>query len=53
MKSELSKKMRAIRIQLKLHTNTEEEKVKLREELNAVKKFSNEKKIDEEISLQK
>ena len=47
MKSKLSKKMRAVRVQLKLHTNTEEEKVKLRKELNALKELSDEKNTDE------
>jgi len=50
MKSKLSKEMRAIRVQLKLHSITEKEKEKLREDLNGLKKLSKEKKTEEEVS---
>jgi len=43
MKSDVNKKMRAIRMQLKLHNNNEKEKERLGEELRKFKKIDNEK----------
>ena len=50
MKSDIRKKMRAIRVQLKLHSITEKEKEKLRKDLNALKKLSKVKNKDDKIS---
>jgi len=43
MKSDISKEMRVIRVQLKLHDISEKEKERLREELRKLKKIDNEK----------
>ena len=43
--------MRAIRVQLKLHSVTEKEKERLREDLNVLKKLFKEKNTEEKASL--
>ena len=48
MKSDINKKMRAIRVQLKLHNIGEKDKERLREEL---RKLKNEKNTDVEASV--
>ena len=50
MKSKISKEMRAIRVQLKLHSVTEKEKERLREDLNVLKKLFKEKNAEEKAS---
>ena len=50
MKSKLSKEMRAIRVQLKLHSVTEKEKEKLREDLSVLKKLFKENNAEEKAS---
>ena len=51
MKSKLSKEMRAIRVQLKLHNIGEKEKEELREELRKLKKISQDKNADVKASV--